>query len=486
MRRLWIGLVLILVLLAAGRGDAAAMDIRQGDQCVIAVDETVHGDLFALCRTLNIKGHIEGNVFAAATDAVITGAVDGDVYLAAGQLDAAGTFGGNLHFGGPVLRILSGAQFNSETAHLVSLSLSTTLDEGVALPGGIVAGGYQLVLNGTTSGEVNFWGSALTITGSVDQDVNAVVGDPESKGISQLQTLLIPFNWDVTLINPGLTLTKSGTVGGDLHYSGPVEGSIEGQIAGKTDFNQLVTQPDLTQIISEQESTNLYLSEVGAEFAVLALIGLIGLLFLPRLLQTPLRHIYSRPLPSVGVGLLAFIVSFPIVLIILLFIVIIIAILVLLRLDSLVVAIFGVALVGTWSGGASVFYFTAIFISRVLLCLVVGRALVRLVRKDNATPLMMILNLLVGVLVLSALMSLPVVGLIVSAVAAFLGLGAIIISIQAQVRTYRESLVSLPPNMPHYTGRLGGPRSLPPPKLNDEPKPPGMENLPEGFEFWDE
>lgn len=484
MRRLLVGLVLTLVFFMIGRSPAEAREIRQGDQCIIGVNETIQGDLFALCRTLNIQGHVAGNIIGAATNAQISGIVDGDVYIAAGQLDVTGTLAGDLHFAGPVLRILSNTLFTSEKAHLVSLSLSTTLFEGVTLPGSIMAGGYQLVLNGMTGGEVSFWGSALTLNGSVQGDVNATVGDPQSNGVSQLQTLLTRF-WDIALINPGLNVTQQGNIGGSLHYSGPVEGNVKGRIAGENDFNPTLSQPDLNQIITEQESTSLYLSQVGQEFIVLTLIGMIGLFFLPRQFQNPLRHIYSRPLPSVGFGLLAFIVSFPIVLMILLFIVILIVVMILLRLDSLVAALLSVALVGTWGSGVTVFYLTAIFISRVMLCLVIGRAIVSLARREENTLRMSLISLVVGVFILSTIMSLPVIGLIISAVAAFLGLGAILISIQMQFSAYRETLVSLPPRMPRFTGgTIENPRSLPPPTLSDEPKQPGMENLPEGFEFW--
>jgi hypothetical protein len=478
MRRWLAGLLVVTILLVGGRDTTSAREIRQGDQCLIGANDTVQGDLFVLCRTLNIQGHVRGSVVGAAADAEISGTVDGDVYFAAGQLDASGIFGGNLHFAGSVLRVLPGATFNGPKAHIITLSLSTTLAEGVTIPDSIIAGGYQLVLNGVTGGEVNFWGSALKLNGNVGGDVNATVGDPESRGISQLQTFLKPFNWDLNLIDPGLIVTEGSTLAADLRYTGPVRGTIKGRVNGATDFTQIITQPDLTQFISEQESVERYLALVGQQFIVLAIIGLIGLIFVPRLLQAPVRHAQARPLPSLSFGLLAFIISFPIALIVLLFIVILIIVSLLLHLDGLVVALLGVALVGTWSGGVSIFYFTAIFISRVLLGVILGRGLVVMARRNVLDLRMSVISLLIGTLALSVLMSLPAVGLIFSALAAFLGLGAILIAVQTQFSAYRDSLVNLPPRMPRFT------RSLPPPTLDDEPKPPGMENLPEGFTWW--
>ena len=114
MRRFLVGLLMIVLLLMRGPEPTLAREIRQGDQCMIGANETIQGDLFALCRTLRVEGHVTGNVMGAATDATFSGTIDGDVYVAAGQLDVSGTLGGNLHFGGAVLRILPTAHFASD------------------------------------------------------------------------------------------------------------------------------------------------------------------------------------------------------------------------------------------------------------------------------------------------------------------------------------------------------------------------------------
>ena len=77
MRRLKFGLVFIFILLLVGRSSAFARAIRQGDQCIIEANETVEGNLFALCRTLQIRGTINGDVLGAATEAKISGTASG-------------------------------------------------------------------------------------------------------------------------------------------------------------------------------------------------------------------------------------------------------------------------------------------------------------------------------------------------------------------------------------------------------------------------
>ena len=484
-------IVLIALLVILTQGNTNAREVRQGDRCVIGANEVIQGNLFALCRTLIINGRVEGNLMGAATRSEINGTVTGDVSLLSGQLDVNGTLGGDLHFGGGVLRILPTAKFEGETSDLIGLNLSTTLAEGVTIPGSVTDVGYQLVLDGTVNQEVDFWGSALTMNGAAGGDVNATVGDPQS-GISQLQTLLIPFSWDVNLINPGLIVGKDGNIEGNLQYSGPVEGAIDGKVDGATQFKAVITQPDLTQIIADEEGAqrglSVYLSQASHEFITLAIVGIIGLLTIQRQLQSPIKHIQSRPLPSMGVGLLVFILAFPIVLMVFVFLILAIFTLILLQLDGLLLALVSGTLIGTLVGAVSAFFFVAIFVSRIIVCLWAGRTLMRLVLGDDGSSRVTYLSLILGVALLALLSPLPVVGWILNALALFLGLGALVIGGQAQFRLYRDVGAPMPLRVstPILPRRPDNARPFPPPIIHDNAQPVGMENLPEGFTWWED
>jgi len=486
-------IVLLVMGIVLGHGNTSAREVRQGDQCIIGANEVIRGNLFALCRTLIVNGRIEGDLIGAATRGEINGDVRGDVYLLSGQLDINGTLNGDLHFGGAVLRLLRAAKFENSESDLIGVSLSTTLADGVTIPGSITNVGYQLLLDGTVGNEINFWGAALTVNGSAGGDVEATVGDPQS-GISQLQTLLIPFSWDVNLTNPGLVVGEDASVAGDLRYSGPVEGRLDGTVEGRLIFTPVITQPDLTQIIAEDEGAprglSIYLSQALREFIALAIIGVIGVVVIPRPLQTPIKHIENRPLPSMGLGLLTFIVAFPIVLMLIIFIVLIIFILLLLQLDGLLLSLISGTLLGTLIGANSIFFFVAIFISRIIVCLWAGRSLVRLALGGDSSPRMTALGLLIGIGLLALLSSLPVVGWVINALALFLGLGAVMIGAQAQFRLYRDGGPPMPlrvgvaaPLLPRRPERS---HPFPPPIMHDNTQSVGMDNLPEGFTWWDD
>jgi cytoskeletal protein CcmA (bactofilin family) len=479
MRRLVLGFVFISILLLFGRGEAWARAIRQGDQCIIDVSETIQGNLFTLCRTLQIRGTVNGDVLGASTDAQITGKVTGDVYMVAGQLEISGEIGEDVHFAGAVLRLLPSAKLSGETSDLMTLSLSTTVDSGTTVPGNITAAGYQLVLNGPVGGEVSFWGSGLTINTTVGADVDAVVGDSQSTG-----------GWDVELSNPGLTVSDKGVIGGHLKYSAVSPGIVTGKVVGDTVFTKVSSQPDLTQMIQNenQDGVRLLAGATAHEFAILVLIGIIAMTFLPRQFQIPLRTLQSRTLPSAGVGLLAFIISFPITIVMLILIVLVLIVpLMILQLDGLFVFLFGGTLIGAWSGAASIFYFTAIFVSRVVVALMIGKIIVRGAIGDDGSQRIAFISLFLGIFLLSVLVSLPVVGIIVSAVTAFMGLGAILIVVSNQMRALRDSIPTTSLRMnPLTTARRTDTRSLPPPIVVDDGPEPGMDNLPPGFEWWDD
>jgi cytoskeletal protein CcmA (bactofilin family) len=484
-------IVIVTALVILGQGNTSAREVRQGDQCIIGANEVIRDNLFTLCRTLIMNGRVEGNLIGAATRSEINGSITGDVYLLSGQLDVNGTLGGDLHFGGGVLRILPTAKFEGETNDLIGINLSTTLANGVSIPGSITDVGYQLVLDGAVNKEINFWGSALTVNGAAGGDIAATVGDPQS-GISQLQTLLIPFSWDVNLINPGLIVGNEGSIDGNLQYSGPVEGTIDGKVNGATEFRAVITQPDLTQIIADEEGAQrglgVYLSQAFHEFITLAIVGVIGLLVLQRQLQSPIKHIQSRPLPSMGVGLLAFILAFPIVLMVFVFLFLAIFTLILLQLDGLLLALASSTLVGTLVGAIAAFFFVAIFVSRIIVCLWAGRAVVRLALGDDGSPRMSYFSLLLGIALLALLSPLPVVGWIINALALFLGLGALVIGGQAQFRLYRDVAGPVPMRVstPILPRRPDIARPFPPPIIHDNAQTVGMENLPEGFTWWED
>lgn len=471
MRARWvIGLMIGLLCLTGGATLASARAILQGDQCTVAADERIEDNLFVLCRVLRIDGVVDGNVIGAATTAVVNGSVTGSIYLLSGRLDMNGTIGEDLHFAGATLNLNPSAQFEHPRSDLISVSLSTRLEEAF-VPGSVTGIGYQMVINGGVGRNVDFWGSALEVRDHIGGDVDANVGGDSSTGVTELRSLLRPILVDTELVAPGLRVSENGMIDGLLTYNSSSEGEILAELPNPPVFNYI---PPQTLLVTEDPETTLrtYLAQVVREFLTLGVLGALLLFLTPRSIQPTILTLGRRPLPSVGVGLLTFIVSFGFWLIPIGVSIGLIVVLLVLRLGDL--ALLSSIIIGTISAGsAGFFYFVAIFVSRALFCIALGSLLTRPLRRAGR-PRTAWLGLLLGVVILAFAASLPVVGWVINALAAFMGLGAILIIVLERLLAARGQAAP---------ALEGAPQSLPP-IPEDTPRAPGMDNLPEGFNWW--
>jgi hypothetical protein len=217
---------------------------------------------------------------------------------------------------------------------------------------------------------------------------------------------------------------------------------------------------------------------------------------IPRQIQAPIVELQAHPISTLGVGMLSFILSFPIVLILAILSLFFMFILTYLPLED--VTLFSGIVLGLANiGAASVFYFTAIYIARVVVALALGRFIFRVFRlgSDGHNIRTSFLHVAVGFIVLSVLGSVPLVGKMFTAIALFLGLGAILSVVRSQMQRLRESSGSPTPPPPiHFQVKRSPP--LPyfpedavrfaPPILDEPPDTIGTSNLPEGFNWWGE
>lgn len=497
-------LLILFALLMTSTSIATARGILNGDACQVEPDETIEGDLFVLCGELDIEGSVEGSVIGAARTVDVSGEVGGSLYMLAGELHISGAISKDVHFLGLILNVSPAATFGHETSSIISANLSNTIETGATVPGNVTNLGYQLIAEGDVDGEINFWGSALSISGTVRQDVTATVGNSETDGASsQIETLLLPFQFEVELIDPGLVIAESGVINGQLDYTGARPGVIDGELASppvhhSTSETLLATG----QTVEETAARTLgrYLRVVGQEFMALAFVGVLSVVFIPRYLQSPVRSLQDHPLSTLGVGMVSFILSFPIVLIVALLSILLIILLSLLSLDNVV--LFSAIVLGLANiGGASIFYFTAIYIARVVVALAIGRLVMRFLMPPQfyrqADWRTVLLTMGAGVLVLSMLGSIPLVGWGFNALALFLGLGAILTVLQQQFRRFRSSSEETPARppmryaphttqqIPHVTGqedRRHSKRRHSP--YNADATAIGTQELPEGFNWW--
>lgn len=478
--------VVMLMVLVFTTGASYALDVLQENVCVVEADETISGHLYALCLELTIDGTVQGNVFAAAVNANISGRIEGDVYLLAGDAALNGTLGGDVHVAAGVVTFADDAAMSGEDANLIAASLSTRVPQNINITGDVIALGYQLVMEGAVGGSLDFAGSALSLNNTIGGDVQASVGDSSAKGTaSQIQTLLVFMPFKAALIDPGLTLRQDARIGGGLEYRAyqPMEATTSEQVSGQIVYDPIVAGLAFEDLANEERRSSAigeYFEQVLRDFTTLGLLGLFLLALTPGFVQSCFSEMRQRSLTHVGVGLLAFTLSFPLLLLVLALSLLIIVLLSFVRIDGLLVAsgvLFGLVDIG----GASVFYFAAIYLSRTLVAFAIGRWLVYRFTRSS-TVWAWLLSLAVGTLILSMLFALPVVGFIANALALFWGLGVIFGVVQGQIRKLRESAPV--PAAEAVIATVSTPRSSAPPIVDVEPRPRGMDNLPEGFAWW--
>ncbi|MEO1443554.1 MAG: hypothetical protein AAFV33_24340, partial [Chloroflexota bacterium] len=495
-RRLLIAIVLLSI-----TGTAAARQIMQNDLCVIEQGEVVEGSLFVLCQDLIVLGTINGNLIGAATTTDIRGTVTNGIYLTGTELNVHGTVGDDIHYAGIVLNLHEGAMFADMRSDVLALTISSNIADGVNVPGSVLAAGYQMQMGGDVNGEVSFWGSALDFNGTVDGDLLANVGDiNDVDGTGSLETLFIPLPTDITVANPGLRVGDTAIVSGNLVYTAPSEGVVTGTVRGNRTFNQARVQFEPpTDEASFGQGAQDYFAAGLREFVTLAVVGAFGLLFFPGPMQAPITNLRRRPLTSLGVGTLTFIV-FPFIAVIALGMsILFLFILSLLQAGTLIYAAAAVLILVIEVGGTGLFYFVAIFIARSVFCLAWGRWLLRFVVSDDAASTRYLyVSLIVGSFVVGFMVTLPVIGIFINAMTLFLGLGAIVTLLQARLRNFRESTgyTPPPPEAQPTAIRFGSRISVEAPSLpaqpSQRPSAPrprhsvGLDDLPPGFVWWDE
>jgi hypothetical protein len=463
-----IGLVLLLSALPA-----LAADIVQGDECLIEAGAVIEGDLLVLCRALRIDGTIRGDLIGAATTMILNGAVQGSVYALAGRADIYGSIGRDLHMIAASTAIHDSSQWLDARSTVYSVSLNTDID-AASIPGGVSALGYQLITSGTIGGDLRFIGTALDLSGGVSGQVDAVVGGEVSDAVR----LLLPLIIDRDPLRPGLRVRANIEIGGILTYAAPEEGDFAVDLGDKVVFNRIAPQPEIVIVDNEDAARQLlsYLSQAARELALLLAVGALLLALFPRLLSSWVDETRTRVPRTVLVGTGGFLIALPVWVLI----------------GAVGIALGGgLSLIGLTAfgistalltfilavGGTSAFYFTAAFAARAVACLVIGALLLsrssgRGVRFDARRTW---LQLLVGAVTVALLVSLPIVGWIINLLTVFLGVGALI---SAFSERRRPVLIYYPPPvMPVDTEAA-------PPPIEDLTSPPGMDDLPPGFNWW--
>jgi cytoskeletal protein CcmA (bactofilin family) len=291
--------------------------------------------------------------------------------------------------------------------------------------GDLVASGGQVIVAGTVTGDALIGAGSTTVSGEVDGDLRAGTGRARIDG---------RVNEDVLLGAGQATIASGSQIGGDLIFAtgrmemnGAVAGSVLGSTGNYTRGGSVgdSERVNLAEPAGEEREPTLADRAVDAlrRYVSILVVGVLLLWLLPRLIRGAAGSARSRPLPSLGTGVLGFIGVIVGLVLLLLVTVLVAVVLGLLSLGSLTgITVFGGLLV------AAIVVFLFVLAIAFAAQAVVGLALGRLVLRGEGRSFAANLGALaLGVLVVVLVAAIPFVGGWIEAVLVLLGVGALLL-----------------------------------------------------------
>jgi cytoskeletal protein CcmA (bactofilin family) len=420
-----IGLVLLAVLIIVP--PVWAVESRSGDQVIVGPDEVVDDDLYATANQVVVEGTIRGDLVAFGQSVTVDGTVEGDLIAAGQSVEIGGKVDDDARIAGQALLLGDGASVGDD---LIAAAYSLQNEPESNVGGTLWYAGYQALLAGTVGQNLAGAVNALTLGGEIGGDADVDV-DGEEGGAGPPAFVPVP-QVPIPTVEPGLTLTDSALIGGNLTYQSSTEAQIDpgAQIEGDVVREE--------RPVEEEEATRSPLAEgvldALGSLVTLFLVGLLLVWLAPRWIRRRAYTVLDRPLASLGWGLLG-LVAFLILGIVILLVTILLAIVLgLLTLGSLVALI---VVLGLLAEAALVlaFWISTGYLAQIVVGFLAGVLLLESVVPGRGAG--RVLPLVVGLIVYVILVAIPVLGSIVGLIVVLLGLGALLIWVWSTVRRGR-------------------------------------------------
>ena len=362
---------------------------------VLAQNEALGGKL-RTGETVTIAADetVEGDLYAAAGTVVVQGTVAGDLVVASGDVQITGTVEGDL-----------------------------------------IAAAGTVSVAGTVTGDARVAGGTTVVTGAIGEDLLLLAG--------------------TATVADGATVGEDVIVSaGSLTLEGDVAGSVQGA-AGSYERTGTVGGSENVAVgdgeTPEPAAPRNPVLDAIRHFVAVFLVGGLALWLIPSTMRAAATLIRSRPLPSIGIGLLA-LVGFLVGWIAIVILMIVLALLLgLLGFGELLALVFFAAIVAILAS-VVVFWLIVAYLSDAIVGLAIA-GVVRGVPTGRWTELGL---LTAGAALVVILTSLPAVGGVVKLVVVIVGLGALTLA----AWTARRPRPAVP---------VSPPASVPPPAAQEPP-----------------
>jgi cytoskeletal protein CcmA (bactofilin family) len=375
----------------------------------VVIDGTINGDLIAAGTTVTVNGPVSGSVLAIGRTVTLNGEVGGSTYVAARTLNLgeAADVQHNVHFAGLLLDGRPGSRIGRD----------------------LVAGS----LRGSISSQVGRALKGLILLMTFDGRVGDGAGEPGGAR------------------SPGRPLAGTGPILLGVGF-GPGGGYALDRAAPALEFLAAGLAPDALarQVEGAPSRAPAGIPEWVvarlADLLILLLVGGLALWLRPAIVRRPAEWLGRKPLPALGYGLLALVLSANAV-----FVAIALGALLLVAGIWLISIALWVPALLLWGIGfsalvlaVSLLGLTILYGTKVIVADLVGSLILN--RLAPRAMKYRILPLLLGLLLYVILRSVPVLGWMVEAAATLLGLGAIWLAVrhrrQPQAAVVEEQIPS--------------------------------------------
>ncbi len=370
--------LLVLLLTAAAAVPVLAFDSRGGDIVTVGGGEEVQGDLYLGGRTVTTTGVVHGSVFAAGQTLSIGGTIDGGATVVGQTVALSGSIGRGVRVGASTVDATGDIE-----GDLVAGCGALTVADGARVREDLVFGAGQVYVRGEVEGDIKGAAETLVIVGRVGGDVQVKVGTLEVK--------------------PGAVIE------GNLSYSAGTEADIPaGAVKGTVAFTERIEEEDTVPVRKGLGALGPLFFLAGITWKIvgylMALVaGIVLILLVPGRMAGASDAIRTHTGASAGWGAIA------------LFVTPLAAIVVCITVVGLPIGLISLAVWGI-----------LLYLSQLPVSLLIGHLIL-----GNSKPLegrgFMIGSLALGLLILTLLRAIPLIGFFVWLAIAMFGMGAFVV-----------------------------------------------------------
>ncbi len=363
---------------------SSAKNIASGEVVRLEQNEVVDKDYFAWGEKVEVLGTVNGDVYIAGGNLVIDGVINGDLLAAGGDVDIKGQVTGNVRVVGGDINVSGEIGRN-----ITVVGGSINLEQSGRVGGSLVAAGGEVDIQAPVEKEATFAAGDVILGGSIGNGVLAGVSNLTLASDAKINGDLVYWSNETLTQNPGST----------------VSGKITHNLPRETKF-------DTSEVSSVLDKISAVFTAIGTLSYLL--IGLLFIRFFPGFSREVAKVIETKPFQSLGIGLLAIVLT-PIIFILLLVTVI--------GIPLSLILLFG--------------FFVLLYISKIFVALFIGQKLLEMINRKTS----LYLSFIVGILVYQLFAIIPGVGIFVSIVTFFIGLGAVLISKKQVYQSLRSKEV---------------------------------------------